>query len=56
VLVVSSEFEELEALCDRVLILRQGRIIGEGDRNTLRGTLLEELEYRTEPSALLPAG
>jgi ribose transport system ATP-binding protein len=55
VLVVSSEFEELEALCDRVLILRQGRIIGEADRNTLRGTSLEELEYGTERSALLSA-
>jgi ribose transport system ATP-binding protein len=49
VIIVSSEFEELEALCDRVLILRQGQIVGEADRNALRGTSLEELEYRTEP-------
>jgi ribose transport system ATP-binding protein len=55
VLVVSSEFEELEALCDRVLILRQGRIFGEVDRQTLRDRWLEEPEYRTEPSVLPPA-
>lgn len=29
VVVVSSEFEELEALCDRVLLLREGEVIGE---------------------------
>jgi ABC-type sugar transport system ATPase subunit len=29
VVVVSSEFEEVEALCDRVLLLREGRIMGE---------------------------
>ena len=29
VIVASSEFEELEALCDRVLLLRNGRLVGE---------------------------
>lgn len=33
IVVVSSEFEELEGLCDRVLLLVEGRLIGE-----LRGT------------------
>ena len=29
VLIVSSELEELEGLCDRVLLLREGRLVGE---------------------------
>ncbi len=32
VLLASSEFEELAALCDRVLVLRRGTIVGELDR------------------------
>jgi ribose transport system ATP-binding protein len=32
VLLVSSEFEELAALCDRVLVFRRGAIVGELDR------------------------
>ena len=27
--IVSSEFEEIEALCNRVLLLRDGEIVGE---------------------------
>lgn len=37
VIVVSSEFEELETLCDRVLLLRAGRVIDE-----LRGSDVKE--------------
>jgi ribose transport system ATP-binding protein len=43
-IVVSSEYEELEALCDRVLILRNGRIIGEVERGVMLGRSLHELE------------
>lgn len=31
VILVSSEFEELLAVCDRILVLRDGRIVGEAD-------------------------
>ena len=31
IILVSSELEEFEALCDRVLLLREGRMIGEVD-------------------------
>jgi ribose transport system ATP-binding protein len=36
VLVVSNDYEELEALCDRVLVMRRGRLAQslEGSRNT----------------------
>ncbi len=40
VLLVSSEFEELAALCDRVLVLRQGSVVGELDRR--RGDEISE--------------
>jgi ribose transport system ATP-binding protein len=40
VLLVSSEFEELAALCDRVLILRRGSVVGELDRR--RGDEISE--------------
>jgi ribose transport system ATP-binding protein len=43
-IVVSSEYEELEALCDRVLILRNGRLIGEVERGVMLGRSLHELE------------
>jgi len=42
--VVSSEFEEIEALCDRVLLLREGRIIGElRGRQIAKDTILHAL-------------
>lgn len=31
VILVSSEFEELLAVCDRILVLRDGRVVGEAD-------------------------
>ncbi len=40
VLLVSSEFEELAALCDRVLVLRRGAIVGELNRR--RGDEISE--------------
>jgi ABC-type sugar transport system ATPase subunit len=45
VIVVSSEFEELVLVCDRVMILRAGRICGEvtGDELTLQNLLLMSL-------------
>lgn len=33
VILVSSEFEELLAICDRILVMRDGRVIGEADPN-----------------------
>jgi ribose transport system ATP-binding protein len=44
--VVSSELEELEALCDRALIMRQGRIVGEVDGDDLHADNLERLAHR----------
>jgi ribose transport system ATP-binding protein len=40
VLLVSSEFDELAALCDRVLVLRRGALVGELDRR--RGDEISE--------------
>ncbi len=45
IIMVSSELEEFEALCDRVLLLREGRMIGEVDgehisKDTILHTLL----------------
>ena len=48
IVVVSSEFEEIEALCDRVLLLREGQTIGE-----LRG---QEVVKESILHALLSGG
>jgi len=44
VLLVSTELEELEALCDRVVVMRRGRLVGELTPKTLQpGTLRQRL-------------
>ena len=45
VILVSSEFEELLAVCDRLLVLRDGAVVGEADPAT-----------RTESDLILMAG
>ncbi len=55
---VSSEFEELANLCDRVLIIRKGRIIKEFDRhrgdNLTEGTLLGAAQENDASEGLPP--
>jgi ribose transport system ATP-binding protein len=43
VIVVSSEFEELERLCERVLVFQRGRITAEVRGSELRADRLEQL-------------
>jgi ABC-type sugar transport system ATPase subunit len=44
IIVVSSEFEELETLCDRVLLLRAGRLLGElSDSDVTEDRILSRL-------------
>jgi len=38
VILVSSEFEELLAVCDRILVMRDGRVIGEADPHRITET------------------
>ena len=41
ILIISSEIEELIGLCDRILVMRRGRLQAEFDRaNFDRGTIL----------------
>ena len=40
VIFISSEFEQLAALCDRVLVMRKGQLAGEMDRS--RGDVITE--------------
>jgi ribose transport system ATP-binding protein len=47
VLVASSEFEELERLCDRAVVLQRGCITGEVSGASLQADRLEELVQRT---------
>ena len=35
ILMVSSDMPELIAMCDRVLVMRQGKIVGELDRENI---------------------
>lgn len=44
-LVVSSDFEELSLLCDRVVVLAQGRIAGEVRGPNIDTTMLTQLTY-----------
>jgi ABC-type sugar transport system ATPase subunit len=48
VLLVSSELEELELLCTRVLLLREGRVIGEvaGEKITKSGLLADLYQHQ----------
>jgi ribose transport system ATP-binding protein len=51
VLLVSSDFEELADVCDRVLILSRGLIVGEVTANELSADRLTELVFRAEETA-----
>jgi ribose transport system ATP-binding protein len=44
-LVASSDSEELAAICDRVLVLRRGRIVGEVRRDQMSSNLIERLAH-----------
>jgi len=54
VLLVSSELEELELLCSRVLLLREGRLIGElaGDEIS-KGRMLADLYEQSEATGFV---
>ena len=43
--VASSDSEELAAICDRVIVLRNGRIIGEVPRSELTSSRVERLAH-----------
>lgn len=51
VLLVSHKLEDVEALCDRVAVLRQGKIVGEMDQPLNREMLLEWM-FGSTPSSL----
>jgi ribose transport system ATP-binding protein len=52
VLVIDSEFEELCRLCDRILLIRAGRIVGElGGAEMTRDRVLERLYVTQEVAA-----
>jgi len=44
-LVASSDSEELAAICDRVLVLRRGRIVGEVRRDQMTSNRIERLAH-----------
>jgi ribose transport system ATP-binding protein len=44
-LVASSDSEELAAICDRVIVLRDGRIVGEVPRSQLTSSSIERLAH-----------
>ncbi|MCS7187705.1 MAG: ATP-binding cassette domain-containing protein [Armatimonadota bacterium] len=41
ILLISSELEELQQLCDRIVVMRQGEIVGEFEPNTPQAQILE---------------
>lgn len=52
VLIVSSELEELMRVCDRYLVIRRGRIVGERPASATREELLADIaDTRTEAAA-----
>ncbi|GCD88107.1 sugar ABC transporter [Nocardioides sp. LS1] len=52
-LVASSDSEELAAICDRVLVLRGGRIVGELSRDELTSSRVERLAHGQEKEVTL---
>jgi ribose transport system ATP-binding protein len=50
-LIVSSDFEELAQGCDRVIVLRDGRIVGQLESETLNSARLSEMVYASEEPA-----
>jgi simple sugar transport system ATP-binding protein len=55
VVLVSHKLEDVEALCDRVTVLRQGRKVGTVDRPFERANLLDMM-FGNIPAGLRPAG
>lgn len=51
VIVVSSDYEELAAVCDRVLVLAGGRIVAEVERADLSSHRLTQLTYESVEAA-----
>lgn len=41
VLLISSELEELQRLCDRIVVMRQGQVVGEFEPNAPKAQILE---------------
>jgi ribose transport system ATP-binding protein/rhamnose transport system ATP-binding protein len=48
ILLISSELEELQQLCDRIVVVRQGRIVGEFEPNAPQTQILEAAFGRVE--------
>jgi len=48
ILLISSELEELQQLCDRIVVMRQGRIVGEFEPNAPQTQILEAAFGRVE--------
>jgi simple sugar transport system ATP-binding protein len=55
VVLVSHKLEDVEALCDRVTVLRQGRKVGQAERPFERAYLLDMM-FGSVPAGLRPAG
>ncbi len=51
VLLISSELEELQQLCDRIVVMRQGRVVGEFEPNAPQTQILEAAFGRVEVKA-----
>jgi len=51
ILLISSELEELQQLCDRIVVMRQGRIVGEFEPNAPQTQILEAAFGRVEVKA-----
>jgi ABC-2 type transport system ATP-binding protein len=50
ILITTHDMEEAEALCDRVAIIDQGKVIAQGTVEELKQTVAERLGYATLPS------
>lgn len=50
ILITTHDMEEAEALCDRVAIIDQGKIVAQGTVKELKEAVAERLEYPTLPS------
>jgi ribose transport system ATP-binding protein len=55
IVMVSSDFEELLGFCDRILVLRDGRVVGEGRGDTITEEEILELSVRPEPVGAVAA-
>ncbi|HXR65223.1 MAG TPA: ABC transporter ATP-binding protein [Ktedonobacteraceae bacterium] len=50
ILITTHDMEEAEALCDRVAIIDQGKVVAQGTVAELKQIVAERLEYTKEPS------